>query len=79
MWLQGLFLYLFHTIIYEFSDNCVSAEVISDYLKEKCTADFMNYKDGIEKAVMLAKENNGVAVICGSLYLASAYLKNYTE
>lgn len=62
-----------------FSDNCVSAEVISDYLKEKCTADFMNYKDGIEKAVMLAKENNGVAVICGSLYLASAYLNNYTE
>ncbi len=36
-------------------------------------------KDAIEKARLLAKENNGIAVICGSLYLVSRLLQDRTS
>ena len=42
--------------------------------KEDALKAFSDYKKGIEKVKQLAKENNGVAVVCGSLYLVSAYL-----
>ena len=32
------------------------------------------YEECTEKAKALALENNGVVVVCGSLYLASEYL-----
>lgn len=33
--------------------------------------------EAVEKATALAIENNGIVVVCGSLYLASEYLNNY--
>ena len=43
-------------------------------MKGYIKSDISDYKKGIEKVKQLAKENNGVAVVCGSLYLVSAYL-----
>ncbi len=60
-----------------FSDNCVPAENVCGYICGKCKTDYMNYSDGIKKVIALAKKNDGVAVICGSLYLVSAYLNNF--
>lgn len=58
-----------------FAVNCVSAETITDIAgfyteTEACE----NISEAVEKAKALALENNGVVVICGSLYLASEYL-----
>lgn len=44
---------------------------ISDF--ESCKS----LSEAVEKAKSLAIENNGIVVICGSLYLASEYLNNY--
>lgn len=58
-----------------FAVNCVPAETITDIAgfyteTEAC----VSISEAVEKAKALALENNGVVVICGSLYLASEFL-----
>lgn len=73
-----------------FASNAVSVkkliEVIANYkvklnkmFCESHVFDFEGCKslsEAVEKAESLAIENNGIVVICGSLYLASEYLNN---
>ncbi len=59
-----------------FAPNAVSAETISDIASFRTEAEFGTLAECAEKAKALALENNGVAVICGSLYLASEYLNS---
>lgn len=59
----------------DFAVNCVHAETITDITgffteAEAC----VSISEAVEKAKSLALENNGVVVICGSLYLASEFL-----
>ncbi len=59
----------------DFTVNCVSTETLTDIAgfyteAESCTS----LSEAVEKAKALALENDGVVVICGSLYLASEYL-----
>lgn len=58
-----------------FAPDAVPAETIADiagFRTEACAAGSLT--EAVEAAKELARENNGVAVICGSLYLASEYL-----
>ena len=57
-----------------FAPNAVAAETIADIASFRTEAETGSLPDCAEKAKALALENNGVAVICGSLYLASKYL-----
>lgn len=80
-------------VIDDFAPNAVSAKklmkIIANYsakLRKKFyeinISDFEACKslsEAVEKAKTLAVENNGIVVICGSLYLASEYLNNYQK
>ena len=57
-----------------FAPNAVSAETLADIASFRTEAEFGSLEECTEKAKALALENGGVAVICGSLYLASEYL-----
>lgn len=57
-----------------FATNAVPAETIADIASFRTEAETGTLVECAEKAKQLALENNGVAVICGSLYLASEYL-----
>lgn len=57
-----------------FSKTSIKAELLQNAVKGYIKSDISDYKKGIEMVKQLAKENNGVAVVCGSLYLVSAYL-----
>lgn len=59
-----------------FSDSCVEASQIAACINERCEVMCCDYFDGIKKIIGLAKENNGVAVVSGSLYLASAFINS---
>lgn len=75
----------------DFAPNAVPAEklikIIVNYSvklrkmsSEICISDFeacKSFAEAVEKAKNSAIENNGIVVICGSLYLASEYLNNY--
>lgn len=75
----------------DFAPNAVPArkliKIIANYNVKLCKmspeihiSDFESCKslsEAVEKAKSLAIENNGIVVICGSLYLASEYLNNY--
>lgn len=62
-----------------FAVNSVDAEKIAEIAEEHTEAEICGSLPGaFEKAKTLASENNGIVVICGSLYLASEYL-NYCE
>lgn len=61
-----------------FAPNAVPAETIADIADFRTEAETGSLADCAEKAKALALENNGVAVICGSLYLASEYLNSQT-
>ena len=56
-----------------FAPNAVSAETLADIASFRTEAEYGSLEECAEKAKALALENNGVAVICGSLYLASEY------
>ena len=60
-----------------FAANAVPAETIADIASFRTEAETGTLAECVEKAKALALENNGVAVICGSLYLASEYLNMY--
>ena len=57
-----------------FAPNAVSAETLADIASFRTEAEYGSLEECAEKAKALALENGGVAVICGSLYLASEYL-----
>ncbi|WP_028519522.1 bifunctional folylpolyglutamate synthase/dihydrofolate synthase [Ruminococcus flavefaciens] len=57
-----------------FAPNAVSAETLADIASFRTEAEFGSLEECTKKAKTLALENGGVAVICGSLYLASEYL-----
>ncbi len=61
----------------DFSANSVSAETIAEMADEYAEAEVSTLQEAIKKAKRLALENNGIVVICGSLYLASEYLNMY--
>ncbi len=62
----------------KFAPNCVSAEELANLAGFYTDAEPCEYENAVEKAQKLAIENNGIVVICGSLYLASKHL-NYIE
>ena len=57
-----------------FAPNSVPADTIADIASFYTTAETGTLEECAEKAKALAGANNGIAVICGSLYLASEYL-----
>lgn len=57
-----------------FAPNAVPAETIADIAGFRTEAEARSLEKCVQKAKALAIENDGVAVICGSLYLASQYL-----
>lgn len=63
----------------DFSANAVSTEKLVELADEYAEAEASCLSEAIEKAKELALENNGIVVICGSLYLASEFLNKYAE
>ena len=77
----------------DFAPNAVSAQklvkIIANYnakirkMSSKIhISDFEACKslsEAIEKAKQMALENNGIVVVCGSLYLASKFLNDYQK
>lgn len=59
-----------------FAPNAVSADIIADIASFRTEAETGTLANCVEKAKALALENNGVVVVCGSLYLASEYLNS---
>ena len=59
-----------------FAPNCVPAGTLADIASFYTDAETGDLTECIEKARSLALENGGVAVICGSLYLASEALNS---
>lgn len=59
-----------------FAPNSVSADIIADIASFRTEAESGTLAECVEKAKALALENNGVVVVCGSLYLASEYLNS---
>jgi len=60
-----------------FAGDSVSAESIKDIADFYTDTEVSTLSDAIEKAKSLALENDGIVVVCGSLYLASEYLNMY--
>ncbi|MCR5708499.1 MAG: bifunctional folylpolyglutamate synthase/dihydrofolate synthase [Ruminococcus sp.] len=58
-----------------FSGNAVSADILQDIASFYTEAETSSLVPAIESAKALALENGGIAVVCGSLYLASEALK----
>lgn len=64
----------------DFAPNAVSAEKLAEIAGEHTYSEVCNSLDeAVEKAKKSAIENNGIVVVCGSLYLASKYLNNFQE
>ncbi len=62
----------------DFALNAVSADKLAEIAGEYTSAEACKSLDeAVEMAKALAIENNGIVVICGSLYLASKYLNEY--
>ncbi len=60
-----------------FAGNSVPAETLADIASFYTTAEPMTLAEAVESAKTLAHDNDGIAVICGSLYLASEYLNRF--
>ncbi len=60
-----------------FASNAVPAETVADIAGFCTESEASSLGYAVEKARKFAVENNGVVVVCGSLYLASEYLNNY--
>ncbi len=58
----------------DFAPNCVPAETVAELASFYTEAETGTLAGCVERAKSLARENGGIAVICGSLYLASEYL-----
>lgn len=60
----------------DFSESCISAEKLAEAALRHTEAETSTLFIAVRKAKSLARRNNGIVVICGSLYLASMYLNN---
>lgn len=61
-----------------FAPNAVPAGKLADIAQKYTSAEpCSTLEEAVEKAKKLALENNGIVVVCGSLYLASKYLGIY--
>lgn len=59
-----------------FAANSVPAETVADIAGFCTDAQALEFDTAVGKAKALALENDGIAVVCGSLYLASKYLNS---
>ena len=57
-----------------FAENAVSANILQDIASFYTETEVSELSEAVEKASGLALENDGIVVVCGSLYLASEYL-----
>lgn len=63
-----------------FASNAVPAEKLAVIAGEYTSAEACgSLEEAVRKARMEALENNGLMVVCGSLYLASEYLNQYED
>lgn len=62
-----------------FAPNSVAAETIADIASFYTSSETGDLSECVSKAKALARENGGIAVICGSLYLASEYLNSFAD
>lgn len=60
-----------------FINNAVSSEKLKAIAEKYTDSQACDFKSAVEKAKSLAVENNGIVLVCGSLYLASEYLNIY--
>ncbi len=60
-----------------FADNAVSSEKLAEISAKINNSEVCELGRAVEKAKKLALENNGIVLVCGSLYLASEYLNLY--
>lgn len=63
-----------------FAANCVPADELARIIAESEYTEVKSVgalQKAVKKAEKLALKNNGIVVVCGSLYLASEYLNNY--
>lgn len=58
----------------DFAPNAVPSEKLNDIAGFYTDTDSGSLSEAVEKARRMALENDGIVVICGSLYLASKYL-----
>ncbi len=64
----------------DFAANAVPALKLAEIAENITSAEPCNsLSEAVEEAKALALENNGIVVVCGSLYLASKYLNNYKK
>ncbi len=63
----------------DFSTDAVSAEELAEIASDYTDAKSGTLNEAVEEATALALENDGIVVICGSLYLASEYLNMYKQ
>ena len=60
-----------------FAYNAVSADKLAEIASGFAYAESCDsLEEAVRKAKSLALENDGIVVVCGSLYLASEYLNN---
>jgi len=60
-----------------FADNAVSSEKLAEISGKISNSEVCELGRAVENAKRLALENNGLVLVCGSLYLASKYLNLY--
>ena len=60
-----------------FAGNAVPADTLQDIASFYTEAEALSLAEAVEKARVLALENDGIVVVCGSLYLASEFLGMY--
>lgn len=64
-------------LVDDFAFNSVPAEKLAEIAEKNTSAEpCKSLIEAVEKAKTLAIENNGIVVVCGSLYLASKYLND---
>jgi len=62
-----------------FAPNAVPSENIEDIAGFYTEVKTGTLDDAVKQAEQLALQNNGIVVVCGSLYLASEYLNKYNK
>lgn len=66
----------------DFAPNSVPAQVLADVVRQSNYTDVQSsgsLKAALKQSKKLALKNNGIVVVCGSLYLASEYLNKYEK
>ncbi len=62
----------------DFAANAVSGQLLAEYAAGSARSEAcVSLEDAVYKAKKYASEKNGAVLVCGSLYLASAYLNKY--